>query len=278
MEQYHYAQTLKNLTVSLLRMFCNIQVNRYAKDGVTVVKNIVVPIQFSPIEKHHAARLESYSAEPEDEANKRFYLMVPRLALNFTGIQYDPDRAVGVNEYRYWQDTSQDGQVINSMFVDYTPTPYNYQFQLSIRSDHISDFAQIIEQILVYFNPKLYLRVKEFSFLNIERELPVILNDVAPDWTDELDTNGQRMINGTINFTIEGWLYRPITAAKMVKIIKTRFYTGSDTMGEEIIMSAFPATSAGLPPSGTPTEFNSSAYNAELNAFYFLSANEIART
>jgi hypothetical protein len=255
-------------------MFSNIQVNRYAKDQITVVRNIIVPIMFAPVEKHHQARTEQYSAEPEDENHKRFYLMIPRVALNFTGIQYDPERAVGVNEYRYWQDTSQDGQILNSMFVDYTPSPYNFQFQLSIRADHISDFAQIIEQILAYFNPKLYLRVKEFSFLNIERQLPVILNDVAPDWTNELDTNGQRMINGTINFTIEGWVYRPISTAKMVKVIKTKFYVGNDTVNHEISMSASRANSAGQPEE-IPDHFQVSAYDEQQSAYFYLSANEI---
>lgn len=221
MIQYYYPETLKNITDSLLERFTHLQVNRYNKARTTIVKTIDVPIAFAPVEKTQQDRLENYSAEPES-TGQRYYLQVPRLALVFNGFAYAPDRATAVNDYRYFQ--GQDSQHLNAVFKDIQPSPWNFTYTLFIRTDSISDFSQIIENVLPYFNPKLYLRVKEFSFLNIERDLAVILNDATPDFTDELDKSNMRQINGNITFSVEGWMYKPVDAAKLVKVIRTRYF------------------------------------------------------
>ena len=223
MISFYYAGILKGITAALLERFSHMEVHRFNKEQPAVVKTIEVPIAFAPVEKTQQDRLEDYTVEPQS-TGQRYYLQVPRLALNFNGLTYAPDRATSVNEGRYFTDTSTEGRAINAVFEDSQPTPYNYQYTISIRTDSLSDFSQIIENIIPYFNPKLYLRVKEFSFLNIERDLSVILNDVSPDFTDELDKQSMRQINGTITFTIEGWMYKPVSSGKLVKVIKTRFW------------------------------------------------------
>lgn len=252
------------------------EVHRFNKEHTSIVKVIPVPIAFAPVEKTQQDRLEDYTAEPQS-LGQRYYLQVPRVALTFTGLTYAPDRATGVNDQRYFADNTQDSQHINQMFTDLQPTPYNFTYTLHIRTDSVSDFSQIIENIVPYFNPKLYLRVKEFSFLNIERDLSVILNDVAPDFTDELDKNSMRQINGSITFTIEGWMYHPVSTSKLVKVIKTRFFSeGIDStesqMDSQVNVSAYPATSAGLPPPDAPTkgEFQVSAFDPALDAFFYM--------
>lgn len=226
MLSYYYAETLRNITVSLLERFSHMEVHRFNKEHTEVVKTIEVPIAFAPVEKTQQDRLEDYTVEPQS-TGQRYYLQVPRLALNFNGLSYDPNRAISVNEGRYFPDTSAEGKLLNRLYQDAMPTPYNFQYTISIRTDSLADFSQIIENIIPYFNPKLYLRVKEFSFLNIERNLSVVLNDVSPDFTDELDKQSMRQINGTITFTIEGYVYKSIEAGKLVKVIKTRYWVGS---------------------------------------------------
>ena len=274
MIKYWYPETLKNITDSLMERFSYMQVYRFAKDQQTIVKIIDVPIAFAPVEKTQQDRLEDYTAEPQS-LGQRYYLQVPRLALTFNGMLYAPDRATGVNDDRYFANNTQENQPVNSMFKDSQPTPYNFTYTLYIRTDSVSDFSQIIENILPYFNPKLYLRVKEFSFLNVERDLSVILNDVNPDFTDELDKNSMRQINGSITFTVEGWMYKPVSSTAMVKVIKTRFFAGAldaenSQMDKQIQVSAYPATSAGLPPPDAPTDFQMSAYDPATDAFYYM--------
>ena len=272
MISYYYAETLRNVTIALLERFSHIEVHRFTADHSAVVKVIEPPIALAPVEKAHQNRTEDYSAEPQSQG-QRYYMQIPRLALNLNGITYDPNRAIGVNEFRYIDGTSSEAQAINSVFRDYQPTPYNFVYTLSIRTDSMSDFSQIIENILPYFNPKLYLRVKEFSFLNIERELPVILNDITPVFTDELDKHSKRQIDGTITFTVEGWMYRPIDTAKLVKVIKTSYFVGEgNTIDVKYSLSGFAATSAGTPPPDAPGpgEFQVSAFDPTTNAYFYM--------
>ena len=227
MVSFYYAQTLKAITIALLSKFDGMQVHRYSSDGKTIIKIINVPITFAPVEKIQQDRLENYTAEPES-TGRRSYLQVPRIALTLNSITYAPERAIGVNEYRYFADSSGANGLVNALFSDFEPAPYNYTYTLFLRTDSMSDWSQMIENIIPYFNPKLYLRVKEFSFLNIERDLQVILNTVNPEFTDELDKNSQRQLNGSVVFTVEGWAYKPIATSKLVKVVNTRYYIATE--------------------------------------------------
>ena len=271
---FYYPHTIRNITTALLKYFDNIQCDRYDKSG-NITKEIIVPIMFAPISKIQQQRTESYSVEPEDSAHKRFYISIPRIALNLVDIAYDPTRSFGVNETRYWKDNTKDVSELNSFFEDIVPTPYNLTYNLEIRSENISDLACIFEQILPFFNPKIYLAISEFSFLNIKRDLPVIISSVTNKWSEELEVNEYRKIDAAITLVVEAFLYRPITTAKVVKVIKTRFWignsSGTEALGHEIDLSAFPANSAGGPPSGAPTDYDISAYDTEVSAYGYMS-------
>lgn len=269
MISYYYPETLRSITVALLERFSHIQVHRFNKEHTTVVKVIDVPLTFAPVEKAQQDRTEDYTVEPES-LGQRYYLQIPRLALNLNSITYSPERAAGVNEFRYFADNTPEGKLLNSSFKDSIPTPYNLTYTLFIRTDSMADFSQIIENIIPYFNPKLYLRVKEFSFMNLERDLSVILNDISPAFTDELDKTQKRQIDGTITFTVEGWFYKPVSTAKLVKLIKTRFYTdGTLIDGTFNLSSTGPdAPLSALPPAGT---YNVSAFDPSTNTYFFIS-------
>src|SRR5271157_89961 len=105
MISYFYSNIIRNITVALLEKFTGLQVHRYAEDQVTVVKVINVPIMFAPVSKIYLDRTEDYSAEPES-SGKRYYQQIPRIALNLNSIAYDPSRAYGVNENRYFRNTT----------------------------------------------------------------------------------------------------------------------------------------------------------------------------
>lgn len=246
METFYYgAMVIKNVTIALLDMFNDMIVTKY-DSSATVVETKNVPIQWGPIEKEHRDRLENHYFDTSgNEIGDRFYLTIPRMSLLMTGISYNPDRAYGVNEWRYWflETLELSGSSIQNMFSDYQPTPYDLNFELHIRADRMDYFSQILENILPYFNPKLYLRVKEFSFLNVERDLPVKLDSVIPDIRDELNETEMRQCNATLSLTVEAFMYRPFTESGMIHIINSRYYIGGsapsyNTSGNPVITSA----------------------------------------
>jgi hypothetical protein len=141
-------------------MFNNLQVRRLKDDG-SLSKEFTVPFTFGPVEKYQWIRKEGEEA-------KRYYLQLPRLAMTLDSFNYSQTRSTGVNELRYFFDKNTDLDDLDTFFSDVQPTPYDLNFTLHLRTESMDDFSQIVENILPYFNPALYLRIKEFDFLSIE--------------------------------------------------------------------------------------------------------------
>lgn len=291
MIQYYYPNTIKNILVAFMDMFNDLKCVKYDSSG-TAVEDITVPIMYGPIDKPQRDRLENHYYDANDqEFGDRFYQMIPRISIMLDGIVYDPNRAYGVNEWRYWLQETMDisGSDIENMFADYQPTPYNLACTMYIKTNSLDYFAQLMENILPYFNPKLMLSVKEFSFLNIERDLPVSLGSVTPEFIDEMSNPDRREVNATLSFNIEAFLYRPWSASKIIKIINSKYFIGSvpsyDTSGNPVITSANPGTYqvsdysttavnslSGMPDplSAVPVYFDFSAtYDSDAKDFFY---------
>lgn len=216
MEQFYYPKTIRGIIIAISDMFNDIKVERYDSSGA-LVKSINVPITFGPVEKFQQIR-------KEEESGTKYWVGLPKVALVLSSIDYSSERAVGVNETRYWFDQSVGLSGTNEFQTDVQPTPYDFAFTLHIRTQSLTDFSQIIENILPYFNPSLYLRVKEFSFLNIERDLKVTLASVSPEFIDDQTDSDRRFVNGTLSLVVEGFLYRPLSTQKIIKQINSRYF------------------------------------------------------
>ena len=228
---YYYPSTIKNLTVALLDMFNEIVVYKYNSAGAAI-ELIQVPIQFGPIDKAQANKLENHYYDVNNvEHNRRFYQTLPRMALTMDGMSYSSERAAGVNEWRYWWSESID-DVTNSfeVFADYQPTPYDITFTLHIKTNKLDYLSQILENVLPYFNPKLFLRIKEFSFLNIERDIPVSITGPTFEFSDDMSNEDVKLTNATIGLTVEAYMYRPWTYSKIIKIINSKYFIADASM------------------------------------------------
>jgi len=270
---YYYPRTLRSISVAILNMFNDMRIVKYDEGGNPLYER-EVPITWGPVEKYHLDRIEDHYVDNDGKQhNIRYYLQIPRMALVLNGIAYDGDRAIGVNQWRNWfkysldvTDSEIDEMVSdgNQSIVDYQPTPYNYNFTLYIKADSTDYLAQILENILPYFNPKLHLRVKEFSFLNIERDLPVSIDGVNPEFVDDMDENETKFVNASINLTVEGWAYRRFLYSKVIKFINRKYYlhdigtflegfsvTGVETSGATETSAGTPIILSAVPPSGS---------------------------
>lgn len=254
MQNFYYANTLRNILIAFLDQFNDLQVVRYAKDRVTVVKTIEVPILHGGVEKFHASRLE-------DESMERYYQTLPRMAVMLDSIEYNPERCVAANELRSFVDPLS-GTELNLVITDIVPSPYDITFKLQIKTNSMSDFSQLIENIIPFYNPSLYLRVKEFSFLNLERDLKVTLMSVTPELVEEIDETNTRSINGTLLFKVDAYMFRPLDHAKLIKKIDSKYFVAPDlslitsaSYNEEYRTSGYlalsAAPSAGFDTSGT---------------------------
>lgn len=245
MINYYYPKTIKNVTIALMDVFNDLTIYKYTSAG-TSAQSYNVPITFGPVEKEHLQRIEDheYIASATDangykqveSVGQRYWISVPRMALVMNGFAYSPDRAYGVNEWREWFAETVSASDVDQVLRDYQPTPYDINFTLYVMTDDMDHLAQIMENILPYFNPALFLRVKEFSFLNIERDLKVTMPGVVTEFiSPEMNDDDRRLVNATMDLTVETWMYRPFEYSNLIKVIDSRYL---------VIDSASPGVSA----------------------------------
>jgi hypothetical protein len=254
MNTYYHPKTIKAVTTALLDMFNDLKVYKYDLSGNTV-QEYNIPITFGPVETMHLNRIENheYIASASDSngykqvepIGQKYWISIPRMALVMNGIAYNADRAYGVNEWREWfAETLVDGVNVDEVLRDYQPSPYDINFSLYIMVDSMDYFSQVMENILPYFNPSLYLRVKEFSFLNIERDLKVTMPGVVPEFvSNEISENDRRYINATMDLTVEAWMYRPFEYSKIIKVINSKYFVVDSS---SVVVSAMSADSVSV--------------------------------
>ena len=97
------------------------------------------------------------------------------------------------------------------MDTQYAPAPYNVSMMLYIYSKNQDDALQIVEQILPYFNPEYTLSLKAIPQLDIQNDLPIILDSVSYEDDYEGDFTSRRMIIWTLAFTLKLNFFGPVT-------------------------------------------------------------------
>lgn len=213
--QYFYNSTIRNLVVAMSSLFNNITVRRYDDFGNVSKEISPVPLKFGPLSKYYMRRME-------DGSLKRYYIQLPTMALTIAGFNYNPDRATSTKERRHISDPDSYNNP-EDFLSDMMPAPWDVNFTLSIRTESFQDFCQIVEQILPFFNPSVYLRIKEFNTINLERDIRVTLNGMNNDFSEDIEEDTVRTVNGSLDFTADAWFYKPLESSKVINKIKTKY-------------------------------------------------------
>lgn len=262
-QNFYGNNTIQNVTVALLSMFNQIYVQTVTSAG-EVINNYRVPIDSAPKSKLYQIRKENYSSE--SEPNQKYYVQLPRMVLSIPSLSYDPERAYATNEIRHFYIDALNVQDVDGFITDIQPVPYNFNYTLSMRTNLIEEWTQIIEQILPAFNPSAYLRIKEFPNLNIERDLQVNISpNIAPNFEESQTETTKRTISCDIQLTVNGWLYGIRGTEKLIKYIDSR-YLINDVVSEQFVTSAVTDLSA------APSEYSFSALSDDKDTYLFTSA------
>jgi len=249
MKTYYYYQSLRRTIIQFLDLFNDIKVIRYARDGTTVTKYVEVPLKFAGKEK----TWHWIYQRKDDE-------MLPMMSVTLTSIDFAVDR-MG-NKSNKIVKTVDPANNLVQRFIN--PVPYNINFTLSVWTLHMSDADQIIEQILPFFTPEIYMRVN-IPEIGGTFDVKVIFQSCTPDITIEMPDEERRVIMWNLDFIAQTYLFRPIVPAdvdsdgvNMIKKIITKIYgseEGWDYRGLYIDGS-------------TETTFTSGASGAEMEAMY----------
>ena len=203
--RHFYYKLLRKYVIIFGNVFNNITLLKTSVDGSTEIQRIKVPIVYGPKDKM-VTRLLS-----DPDLFREFQTKLPRMSFSVTGISYDPSR----KQNSLLRSASRDNNVRAKS--QYMGVPYDIGFQLDIYAKNIDDANQIVEQILPSFNPDYTITLEPIEELGFLKDVPIILNNVQEDVQYEGDYNSVRYVNWSLNFTVKGYFFGPISTPKIIR-------------------------------------------------------------
>lgn len=213
MVPYYYTRQQEKLEIAILSMFQHIIVNKYndlARKSFS--KTLRVPIVINQ-DKDFANWYRNIST-------KQIPMPLPIGGLRFMSKAMNPNNRTQATYCRQIF-----SKATEQWIQDIQPTPYTFTYSLQFLTDNKSDYGQITENIIPYFNPFRTLRIKEFDFApDIERKILLQLESVQEELKDELNAGSDhRMLMTTFTFKADMDLYRPFEIPEMIKYAQMNY-------------------------------------------------------
>lgn len=213
---HFYNRTIRKVVVAFGTIFNDIYLVRYTNDGLTAKEKIKVPLAYGAKEKW----LTRITSDPT--LTKSVLTTVPRISFELTSLAYDPNRKQ--------QSTMQNFAISSNAFKkQYVPTPYNFDFSLSIYVRNTEDGTQILEQILPFFTPDFNVTVDFIPTMDQKYDLPIILNSVNSQVEYEGDFMNTRLIIWNLDFTVKGYIWPAVVDADIITQANTNLYIDTQT-------------------------------------------------
>lgn len=133
--------------------------------------------------------------------------------------------------------------------MQYAPAPYDINMTLTIFAGYFEDGLQVVEQILPFFQPEYTVAAKEIPELGLERDIHIVLNSVTLNDNVEGPFEDARLIEWTLDFTLKGFFYGPITDRAIITKIDAKTFFEPDFDTPQVIQNY-----EGVPPDGPITE------------------------
>lgn len=207
--QVFYHGIIRKCIVGFGTLFSDIYIDRKEGGSVdgTTVQRLQVPLAYAPKEKW-LVRLDQ-----DPGLENHTYVSLPRMSFEIIGYNYDPMRKLN----RMQQIKCGDGTgTVSTMF---TPVPYNIDLTLYVLTKTQEDGLQIIEQILPTFTPEYTLKIKTVNDMNVNLDVPIILNSVSV--ADEYDGDFQtrRFVTHTLNFQMKINLFGAVSDGSVIQTV-----------------------------------------------------------
>lgn len=211
LENHFYHQTMQLYCGVFGSVFDEIRIKR-GED-----KFIKVPIAYAMKQKYDVRNTEN----PDPNA-VRIKSQLPRMSFSITNFRRDNSRVTNRMD-RLIQ--AIDRKTADSVKVQYNRVPYNFDFRLNVKTKNIEDMLQILEQILVYFNPSIVVNVEDNPDLNFVSRIPIKLmnNDSFGDMF-EGSFEDEQIIETSMDFELEGHLYMPTSNGKVIKYVDINYF------------------------------------------------------
>jgi len=209
---YTYNKIIRKCVIGFGTLFNNIECRKENKDG-SIYSRMKVPLAYGPRQKF-LARLEQQA-----DLNQKVAITVPRLSFEMTGISYDSSRKLAPTTLTLQANTA------NAVKKQFTPVPYNLDFELNVISKTNDEALEITEQILPIFQPSYQITIKMVDDMQDFRDVPIVLNSInySDDYEGSFDEKKITLI--TMSFTVKAYIFGPVGTQAPIKKAKADIYT-----------------------------------------------------
>ena len=211
-------------TTAFMQLFEDIEVRNYNTryNSQDYTKRLKVDVSLDTKERVQYKLLAGghYELEQKDT-------LLPRIGIQIAAIVPDIERYSGKNAKRTFSSnvSEQVGSfpLKSATTYDLQPFPIKITYTVSLWAKYFEHYAQLLENILPWFDPYVIVGVKERNF-GIERELKVSLVDVGQSLTFEMEGGAARIVRGDLTFDVESYAYKTLNENFSNLILKTEIH------------------------------------------------------
>ena len=212
-----YFSTLRKYVILVGTLFNNIRITKTDASG-NQVSLIKVPITYAPKDKMLARVLQDPNIDRETAT-----IPLPVISFEMGKMTYDGTRKLNT----IGRIAAKDSTNPSKSKYQYNPVPYNIEFKVYIYAKNAEDGTKIIEQVLPYFTPDWTTTVNLIPEMNVNMDIPVILNNI--NYSDNYDGQfvNRRAIIWSLDLVLKGYVYGPVKKSNIIKFVTTNLYTPS---------------------------------------------------
>ncbi|MCS7316912.1 MAG: tail sheath stabilizer and completion protein [Candidatus Dojkabacteria bacterium] len=201
MYNYFYNKVLWTHVAAFADIFNEMSVIVYDKDGKAIGWK-PVPVLLATREKVVSMLLKDPKTPDVDAPN---YL--PLISIQWKGISRNAERQRGLREKRKLLIDYEDPN--NPRIIsDMQTVPYDLDFEVVIWTKYMDDAAQLLENILPFFNPEAPVSLYERG-IGTERQVKVTLESVSTNIASDISETERRIIQVNMSFKMECNFYKP---------------------------------------------------------------------
>lgn len=150
-------------------------------------------------------------------------ITLPIASFALIGWERDPNRQMNkLNRIREDLGTAQ--KTTGVVQSQYNRVPYNFQYELSVKTKTIDELFQICEQVLANFDPHIDVTVKDNPDLSQDSSIRVRLENSVFEDSYEGPFEEPEIHECTFTFMVEGWLYKRTNGGSIIKQVDVEFH------------------------------------------------------
>jgi len=224
---YFYHGSLRRYTILMGTLLSDIQIMRndlnYDPENSTHQDLITVPVKYG--KGQYYVKVET----PNSDQSSKKRVVLPHISYSMMDINYDPERKTNANCKIL--NTVVGARTENEVQWSFNKVPYNTLFTVSVRTKTMDDLLQIIEQLVILFDPAKVVKLnmandqnEAYDHLSVDilsESVKISLTDISFSDTREDESQGQ--IEADLDFTLQGHLYKPVVEQPVITEINLNF-------------------------------------------------------